>query len=104
MFVSDKGFVTVYPMKSQSEFQTALHWFCKQTGVPVSLVMDAHRAQTSNNIKRFCDQVGTTPRILEKGTPWANRAELYIGLLKEAVRKFRASDVPMVLWDYAMQR
>ena len=105
VFVSDKGFVAVYPMKSQEEFQTALHWFCKQIGVPVSLIVDAHKAQTSSKVKRFCDQVGTTLRILEKGTPWANRAELYIGLLKEAVRKdMRASNSPMVLWDYAIQR
>ena len=105
VFVSDKGFVAVYPMKSQEEFQTALHWFCKQIGVPISLIVDAHKAQTSNKVKRFCDQVGTTLRILEKGTPWANRAELYIGLLKEAVRKdMRASNSPMVLWDYAIER
>jgi hypothetical protein len=105
VFVSDKGFVAVYPMKSQEEFQNALHWFCKQVGVPVDLVLDAHRAQTSNATKRFCDQVGTTLRILEKGTPWANRAELYIGLLKEAVRKdMRQSNCPMVLWDHAIER
>jgi len=42
VFVSDKGFVAVYPMKSQTEFETALHWFCKQVGVPVSLILDAH--------------------------------------------------------------
>ena len=42
VFVSDKGFVAVYPMKSQAEFQTALHWFCKEVGVPVDLVVDAH--------------------------------------------------------------
>jgi len=92
-------------MKSQAEFQTALHWFCKEVGVPVDLVVDAHRAQTSNKVQRFCDQVGTTLRILEKGTPWANRAELYIGLLKEAVRKdMRESNSPMVLWDYAIEQ
>ncbi len=105
VFVSDKGFVAVYPMQSQEEFPTALHWFCKQVGVPVDLVCDAHRAQTSREVRRFCNQVGTTLRILEKGTPWANRAELYIGLLKEAVRKdMRATHSPMVLWDYAMER
>ena len=98
VFVSDKGFVAVYPMKSQSEFPTALHWFCKQIGVPNTLIVDGHKAQTSGDVKRFCDQVGTTLRILEVGTPWANRAELYIGLLKEAVRKdMRASNAPMVL-------
>ena len=69
VFVSDKGFVAVYPMKSQSEFQTALHWFCKQIGVPVDLIVDGHKAQKSNAVRRFCNQVGTTPKILEIGTP-----------------------------------
>ncbi len=64
--------MSVYPMKSQDEFQTALHWFCKQVGVPVNLIVDAHRAQISKGVRCFCDQVGTTLRILEKGTPWAN--------------------------------
>jgi hypothetical protein len=103
--VSDKGFVAVYPMKNQEEFQTALHWFCKQIGVPASLICDGHSAQTSRNVKRFCDQIGTTLRILERGTPWSNRAELYIGLLKESVRKdMRASNSPLVLWDYCIER
>ena len=73
--------------------------------LPYSLVVDGHYAQTSNEVKRLCDQFGTTLKILEAGTPWANRAELYIGWLKEAVRKdLRASNAPMVLWDYAIQR
>ena len=98
VFVSDKGFVALYPMKSQSEFQDALHWFCKQVGVPQALVVDGHKSQTSKPVKRFCDQVGCVLRILETETQWANRAELYIGLLKEAVRKdLRASHCPMVL-------
>ena len=98
VFVSDKGFVALYPMKSQIEFLDALHWFCKQVGVPTTLVVDSHKSEKSNSVKQFCDQVGKTLRILETKTQWANRAELYIGLLKEAVRKdLRASDCPMSL-------
>ena len=106
VFVSDKGFVAVYPMQSQEEFTTALHWFCKQVGVPSTLIADGHKSQTSSSsVKRLCHQVGTTLRVLETGSPWANRAELYIGLLKEAVRKdMRESNSPMVLWDYAIER
>ena len=105
LFVSDKGFVAVYPMTSQQEFQTALHWFCKQIGVPTDLIIDGHKAQKQVSVKRFSDQVGMTLRVLERGTPWSNRAELYIGLMKEAVRKdMRASHSPMVLWDYCLER
>ena len=79
--------------------------FCKDVGVPLSLVADPHPSQKSFKVRRFCDQIGTTLRLLEKSTQWENRAELYIGLLKEAVRKdLRASDAPMVLWDYCIQR
>jgi hypothetical protein len=105
VFVSDKGFIAVYPMFKASNFEDALHLFCKEIGVPLTLVADPHPSQKSNSVRRFCDQVGTTLRLLEKSTQWANRAELYIGLLKEAVRKdLRASHSPMVLWDYCIQR
>ena len=36
---------------------------------------------------------------------WANRAELYISLLKEAVQKdMEESNSPMVLWDYTIEQ
>ena len=75
-------------MQSQEQFRDALHWFCKQAVVPDSLVVYGHRAQKSNEVKQFYDQVGTTLKILDTVTPWENPAELYIGLLKKAVRKY----------------
>ena len=46
-----------------------------------------------------------TIRILETGTQWANHAQLYIGLFKEAVRRdLRMTDAPMVSWDYCIER
>ena len=69
------------------------------------MVADPHPSQTKKSVRRFCDQVGMTLRLLEKHTQWANRTELYIGLLKEAVRNdMRASNASMVLWDYCIQR
>ena len=105
VFVSDKGFVAVYPMEKKSVFHDCLQVFCKEVGVPISLVVDPSGEQTSKAVRRFCNQVGTTLRILEENTQWANRAELYIGLLKESIRKdVRKSHCPMVLWDYCAQR
>jgi hypothetical protein len=42
--------------------------------------------ETLNGIKdvKLCVNMGTELQVLEEGTPWANRAELYIGLLKES--------------------
>ena len=87
LFVSDKGFVAIYPMKSKGDFEDALHQFCKDVGVPVSLVVDPSGEQTKKSVRKFCHQVGTTLRVLEESTQWANRAELYIGLFKESVRQ-----------------
>ena len=92
-------------MKSQSEFNDTLHCFCKEIVVPLYLVMDFHMAQNNNRTKKIYHKIGTTLRILEAGTPWANRVELYISIFKEAVcRDLRFTDAPMMLWDYCIKR
>ena len=46
-----------------------------------------------------------TLRILEESTQWANRAKLYIGIIKQAVKNdLRQSNTPLYLWDYCVQR
>eukprot|EP00957_Ditylum_brightwellii_P058261 4417681-Ditylum_brightwellii.AAC.1 len=42
---------------------------------------------------------------MEKGTPWTHKAKLYIGLLKEEVRKdMKTSNCPLAVWDYCVER
>ena len=47
-----------------------------------AIICDAAREQISKEVHDFCYKIGTSIRVLEEGTPWDNRAELYIGLLK----------------------
>ena len=55
-------------------------------------------------VNRFCDQFDTMLKMLERDTPWKNRAELYIGIVKEAARKdMRESNSPIFLWDYEIE-
>ena len=68
VFVSDKGFVAVYCMELKSDFKDALHLFCKEIGIPRSLVVDPSGEQTSKSVCKFYNQVGTTLRILEEST------------------------------------
>jgi hypothetical protein len=82
-FVSDKGFVAFYPMKRQADYFLALKQFAKDVGTPEVLFCDPHPAQTKHEVQIFCTQIGTTLKVLEAETQWANRAELYIGLMKE---------------------
>ena len=105
IFVSDKGFVKVYPMRSPGEYPMALRLFAKEVGAPEILVADPYSSHKSRDVKAFCNQIGTTLKILEESTQWANRAELYIGLLKEATRTdMRVRHSPLVLWDYCAER
>ena len=105
LFVTDKGFIYVVPMRRKSDVPAAIKQFAKQVGAPDAIIADMAGEQMSDKVKQFCNDIGTTLRALEEGTPWANKAELYIGLLKEAVRKdMREADSPLVLWDYCVQR
>jgi hypothetical protein len=105
LFVTDKGFVYVVPMKSKSEVLQAVKQFAKEIGAPDAIISDAAGEQSSQNLRKFCSEMGTTLRHLEEGTPWANKAELYIGLIKEAVRKdMKESNCPLAFWDYCVER
>ena len=105
LFVTDKGFIYVVPMKKKSEVLLAIKQFAKEIGAPDSFVADMSGEQMSSEVKKFCNDIGTTLRALEEGTPWSNKAELYIGLIKEAVRKdMHESNSPLCLWDYCVER
>ena len=105
LFVTDNGFIYVVPMERESDVLKAVNQFAKEIGAPDALICDAAKAQTSKAMKQFCNEIGTTLRALEEGTPWANKAELYIGLLKEAVRKdMKSSNCPIAFWDYCIER
>jgi hypothetical protein len=92
-------------MKRKGEVLQAMKQFAKEIGAPEAFVLDMSGEQMSKEVKTFCTEIGTTLRALEEGTPWANKAELYIGLIKEAVRKdMKESNSPMIFWDYCLER
>jgi hypothetical protein len=98
LFVIDKGFVYVVPLKSKANVLDAVKQSDKEIGAPDALIFDISREQTSQPMRKFCHEIGTSLRVLEEGTPWGNKAELYIGLIKEAVRKdMKESNCPLVL-------
>ena len=85
LFVTDKGFLYVVPIRRKSEVLQAIKQLAKEIGAPSSIIADMSGEQMSHDIRKFCNDIGTTLRAIEEGTPWSNKAELYIGLLKEAV-------------------
>jgi hypothetical protein len=73
--------------KSKAEVLQAVKQFAKEIGAPDAITCDMAGEQMSHGLKRFCQEIGAMMKVLEEGTPWANKAKLYIGLIKEAVRK-----------------
>ena len=85
MFVTDKRFIYVVPMKHKSEVLLAIKQFAKEVGAPDAIVSYMDREQVSQEVQNFCNTIGTTLRALEEGMPWSNKAKLYIKLMKEAI-------------------
>ena len=65
LFVSDKGFVKVYGMRSEKYFLQAIKLFCKEVGGPTVFIVNPSVAQTNNEVRYFFQKVSTTLRVLE---------------------------------------
>eukprot|EP00957_Ditylum_brightwellii_P124660 9500910-Ditylum_brightwellii.AAC.1 len=88
-------------MKYKSEVEQAVKQFAKEVEAPDAIVCNLSGEQMKKSLKRFLSEIGTMLRILEEGTPWANKAKLYICLLKKAVCKdMKTSNCPLAFWDY----
>ena len=105
LFIMDNGFVYVVPMKKKSEVLQAVKQFAKEVGALDAIIADMAGEQMSRDLKCFCNDIGASICALEEGTPWSNKPELYIGLLKEAVHKDLCEfNAPMAFWDYCVER
>ena len=80
IFVSDKGFVKVYPMIFASKFPEALRVFAKDVGAPEILVADPHHFNESKEVKCVCKTNGTTLRLLGQNNQWENVLNYMWGL------------------------
>ena len=61
------------------------HFYGLQTN---AIISDMSGEQTSKDLRKFCAEISTTLKFFEEGTLWSNKAELYIGLIKEALVPF----------------
>ena len=75
-FVTHKGFVCSVPMKSVSQRFQAVKQFAKAIGASESLIHDASKSQKTKDVRRYCNHIDISLRVLEEDTPWADKAEL----------------------------
>ena len=79
LFVTDKGFVYVVPMKSKSEVLQAVKLFAKEIGAPDAIISDAAREQKSKELQKFLMEIGTTLQVLEKGPNGLTKPSFILG-------------------------
>ena len=68
VFVSNKSFLAIYPMKDTKSYIKSLKLFAKDVGAPAKLVCDVHPTQKKHEVHDFLTQIGTTLRVLEANT------------------------------------
>ena len=101
----EKGFVYVLPMKSNSEVLQAIKKFSKQIGASDAIIPDAVSERKFQALWKIFFEMGTTLRVLEEGNPWANKAKLYIGIMKEVVQKdMNMSNFPLDFLNNCIER
>ena len=61
LFVTDRGFVYVVPMKKYLEVLQAVKKFSKEISAPDAIISDASEAQTSDAVFRFLPRDGYLP-------------------------------------------
>ena len=74
LFLTDKGFVYVVPMQSESQVLHAVKQFAKAIGAPNAIIHDASRAQKSQAVRKYCSDIGTTLRVLEENNPFCQQS------------------------------
>jgi hypothetical protein len=90
-YSSEQGFRIRRPV-AKAEVLQAVKQLQKGVGASDAIICDMAGEQTSH--QRFCQEIGTVASPRGRGRR-ANKAELYIGLIKEAVRKdMKESDLP----------
>ncbi len=65
IFVLDKDYPAIYPMKKEADYILALKEFANDVGAPDVLTCDLARTEKKCEVKDFCTQIGTTLHILE---------------------------------------
>ena len=65
LFFVNKGFIVTYTMRLKGCFPDALCLCCKYIGIPTSLTADPPRGQPSKQVKKVCNQIDNSLRLLE---------------------------------------
>ncbi len=105
IFVSSSGFISVYPMRRESQFSDILLDEIRRNGAMKKLISDNARAQTSKKVDKILRDYLIDSGTTEPHSPWQNIAERAIQHVKYKSRNLmRLAKAPNDIWDFAMER
>ena len=73
LFVTDKEYVYAISMKIVIGCTASPKAFAKAIGAPDMIICDGYGEQTSTEVKRYLQQIGTALRTLPNDTSWSTR-------------------------------
>ena len=85
LFVTDFGWCKLKPMKLRSELSLVFKSVFKEDGVPEKIICDGAPEQVSGEAARMCQLADCTIQQIERGTPWSNREEGHVGIVKSEI-------------------
>ena len=104
VFVAEH-FVRVQPMPTKDHTGRSLRVFSEDVGVPNYIVVGGAKEQTGPNsaFMKTVRQLKMKIRNTEPYSPWQNRCDMTIGILKKRWKQTIArKNVNQQIWDYAL--
>lgn len=105
LFTDGEGFVFVYPMRSKSLAGEALNIATRDVGIPNVIIRDGASEQVGPNsdFSKVVRNCRIDARNTEPYSPWQNKAEGMIGIIKgKAKRRRIRRNVPQRVWDFGL--
>jgi hypothetical protein len=105
MFTDGDGFAYMHPMKSKSQAGEALNKVTLNVGVPNCIISDGAKEETEDNMEfvKALKRCHIDNRTTEPYSPWQNKAENVIGIIKgKAKRRRIRRRVPKRCWDFGL--
>ena len=105
MFTDGMGFTYVYPMRSKAQAGEALHKVTIDVGVPNTIISDSAGEQSGDktHFKEVLKRCHIDSRNIEPYSPWQNKAENAIGIIKAKAKRRRIRRrVPKRCWDFGL--
>ena len=105
LYADGQGFINIYPMESKDKAGETLKSIVRDVGIPNTIISDNAPEQTGKNstFQQTCRKYNIEARSTEPYSPWQNKAEGNIKIVKDKAKRRRIRrQVPKRVWDFGI--